>query len=398
MITISHLCKKVVLVVVTAGLIALIGCNSRPAGKAFASVDQLPAIAELPNPFVFDDGSQMKTAADWPKRRQEIFEKVMYYEYGRMPAAPGNVEGEEVFSAKNADLNASEKTIRLAMGPGHKIVFGVLLTIPNGKGPFPVIIDGDGCWGRIKEPIRKLVIERGYILAEFDRTQITLDAKGPRNGAQLVYPEYDWSALCSWAWGYHRVVDYLEKQSYVDAKKIAVTGHSRGGKTTLVAGATDERIALTAPNDSGCGGCGCYRYQAQKSEDIVAITKNFPHWFSPRFPEFIGKIDRLPFDQHSVKALVAPRALLETEALGDLWANPEGSQVTYSAAKEVYTFLGAENRIGIVYREGKHEHTLGDWTALLDFADQQLKGLKVDRKFDQLAFPNAPKPWSWSAK
>src|SRR5262249_28075764 len=159
-------------------------------------------------------------------------------------------------------------------------------------------------------------------------------------------------------------------------------GHSRGGKATLLAGATDTRIALTAPNNSGCGGAGCYRFQGEKSEDIAAILKNFPFWFQPHFAEFIGHEDRLPFDQHTLKALVAPRALLSTEALGDLWANPSGTQQTYLAAREVFAFLGASEHIGIVFRPGGHEHNAEDWTTLLDFADRQLLGKSSTRLFD----------------
>jgi hypothetical protein len=183
----------------------------------------------------------------------------------------------------------------------------------------------------------------------------------------------------------------------VDKKHIAVTGHSRGGKTALLSGATDERIALTAPNNSGCGGAGCYRLQADGSEDIAAIIKNFPFWFAPHFRDFIGKIDRLPFDQHTVKALVAPRALLSTEALKDLWANPKGTQQSYSAAKEVYDFLGAGDRIGIVFRPGGHDQNADDWAALLDFADKQFFGRSVERRFDKLAFPDAERGYLWKA-
>jgi hypothetical protein len=191
------------------------------------------------------------------------------------------------------------------------------------------------------------------------------------------------------------VVDYLLTRPDVAKDQLTVTGHSRGGKTAILAGLMDDRVALTVPNNSGCGGAGCYRYQAPKSEDIAAILKNFPYWFQPQFGQFVGKVDRLPIDQHSVKAAIAPRALLSCEALGDLWANPEGSQVSYAAAKEVYDFLGAGDRIGITFREGKHEHNQQDWTALLDFADQLFRGKPPARRFDQLAFPNAPKPWSW---
>jgi hypothetical protein len=160
----------------------------------------------------------------------------------------------------------------------------------------------------------------------------------------------------------------------VQTNHLAVTGHSRGGKAALLAGATDERIALTAPNNSGAGGAGCYRVQGPKSEALERITKVFPFWFESRLAEFGGKIDRLPIDQHSVKALVAPRALLTTEALGDLWANPSGTQQTHLAAREVYAFLGAADKIGIAFREGGHEHNLADWQVLLDFADRQWFG------------------------
>jgi len=92
---------------------------------------------------------------------------------------------------------------------------------------------------------------------------------------------------------------------------------------------------------------------------------------------------------------VAPRALLSTEALGDLWANPEGTQVTYLAAREVYRFLKVEERIGIWFREGEHEHSLADWQAMLDFADWQLLGKKPARAFDRLAFPAREGVYSW---
>jgi hypothetical protein len=192
------------------------------------------------------------------------------------------------------------------------------------------------------------------------------------------------------------VVDYLLTRADVDPKHIAITGHSRGGKTVLLAGALDERIALTAPNDSGCGGCGCYRVMGSKAETLEMITRNFPYWFEPHFAEFAGHEDRLPIDQHSVKALLAPRALLETEALADLHANPQGSQQTFLAAREVFEFLGAADQIGIGWREGQHDHTITDWTALLDFADWRFFGKRPGRSFGTLAFPQSPKIYDWA--
>jgi hypothetical protein len=384
-------------------------------GRRMPPAEELPSVKELPDPFVFLDGSRVKSKEDWKRRREELRDLVLYYEYGRMPPPPGNVKAEEEpsyvapqASGSNRDpqrppdptdppSGATEKRLRLTMGPGGKVSTHVILTIPKGKGPFPAIVRGDLCWGRVKPEIREEVAKRGYLLAEFDRTEIAPDNNARDIGAYPHYPDHDWRGLAAWAWGFHRVIDYLLTRDDVDARHIAVTGHSRGGKASLLAGATDERITLTNPNNSGCGGAGCYRFQPSDAEDIARITKAFPFWFSPRFPEFIGKVDRLPFDQHSVKALVAPRALLTTEALGDRWANPEGTQHTYMAAREVYEFLGAPDKIAVYYREGKHEHNLDDWKVLLDYADKVFFGKQVERNFNHLAFPESPKQFSWSA-
>jgi hypothetical protein len=170
-----------------------------------------------------------------------------------------------------------------------------------------------------------------------------------------------------------RVVDYLETRSDIDLKRIAVTGHSRGGKAALLAGALDERFALVAPNGSGCGGAGCFRNASSENESLGQITnpKRFGYWFHHRLGWFAKQEDRLPFDQHFVKALVAPRALLCTEAHGDLWANPAGTRRTSHSARDVYSFLGAKEKIGLSYRDGQHGQTLQDWKTLLAFAQWQ---------------------------
>ncbi|HEX2948441.1 MAG TPA: acetylxylan esterase [Armatimonadota bacterium] len=201
-------------------------------------------------------------------------------------------------------------------------------------------------------------------------------------GLHATFPDDDFGALAGWAWGYHRVVDLLQQLPYIDATRIAVTGHSRGGKTALLAGATDERIALTVPNNSGCGGAGCYRFVDDGGEHLEDILRQFAFWFSPRLAEYLHREDELPFDQHSLKALVAPRALLCTEALGDHWASPRGTRLTHDATRDVYRFLNAEHRIGIWYREGGHAQRLPDWEVLLDFADVQFYGKPATRNYD----------------
>jgi dienelactone hydrolase len=361
-----------------------------------AAVSSLPIVSELPDPFLLKNGKRIETKRQWANQRRTLLDSILQYEYGKLPPIPDSVSGTETASRALDEINATEKEIRLRIGRENPIETRLILTLPQGKGTFPVIVRGDGCWGRVKAEIVAEIVQRGYALAEFDRTEIAPDS-AERRGVYIAYPDYQGGRLAAWAWGYHRVIDYLLTRRDIDRRRIIITGHSRGGKATLLAGATDERIALTAPNNSGCGGAGCYRLQAEKSEDIAAILKNFPFWFAPNFGQFIGQIERLPFDQHTLKALVAPRALLTTEALGDLWANPRGTQATHLAAREVYRFLDADERLGIVFRSGKHEHNADDWNVLLDFADAQLLGRRAVRRFDHFAFPELPFPFSWRA-
>jgi hypothetical protein len=369
-----------------------------PGAEEMPAVDQLPVIQELPDPFLMNDGSRVKTKEDWARRRDELKAMVLYYEYGHMPPPPGNVTATEIESKANDALDAAEKRLLLAMGPDGKVKFHLELTIPRGKsGRLPVIVKGDLCWKKIPEEIRKEAVRRGYVVAEFDRTELAPDKNDRTTGVYPVYPDCDWAAEAAWAWGFHRVVDYLLTQDFVDPARIAVTGHSRGGKAALLAGALDERIALVNPNGSGAGGAATYRVVHPKGETLERVATNFPFWFHPRLRTFVGKENRLPFDHHALRALVAPRAVLSTEARGDLWANPTGNQQAHLGALEVYKFLGAADRIGIVYRDGKHEHNLEDWAALLDFADVQFFSKPVTRPFDQLPFPEDPKSFSWSA-
>ena len=355
---------------------------------------------ELPDLFRCENGARVRTAADWRRRRAELQDLILAIEYGRLPRIPAATEGEELHSHKVPRfLNASHTQYRLITGPDPAYRFVLRVLVPPGDGPFPVILNGDACWRYVTDEITLAVLQRGYILAEFNRTEIVPDnGRSERTtGLYRACPDGDYGALAAWAWGYHRCMDFLLTLPCVDADRIAAAGHSRGGKTVLLAGATDERIALTAPNNSGACGAGCFRRQGPGSETLGDSIRGFPYWFGPRLKEFDGKEDSLPFDQHSLKALVAPRALLTTEALGDLWANPSGTWQTHLAAREAYRFLGAEERIGIWYRPGPHCHGAEDWAALLDFADWHFRGLKPARRFNESPFAADPPAFSWSA-
>lgn len=354
---------------------------------SFPPVEQLPVIKDLPDPLVMMDGSPVKTVEDWNKRREEIKAMILYYEYGHMPPAPDNMEVKEISSTVVYGGLAEEKRLLLSMGPGHQVTCNIRTVIPKSDHPLPVLAQNTNKLGHI--PIEEKILRRGYMIAEYQRTDLDPDEKDKVGCAQKAYPEYDWATLAVWAWGGSRLVDYLYTLECVDKSKIAMTGHSRGGKTALLAGALDERITLVAPNGSGCGGAGCYRIEGDGSETLAVITdpNRFAYWFHPRFRTFADKETQLPFDQHFLKALVAPRALLSTDALGDHWANPPGTQATFLAAMPVFEFLKVPGKNGIHYREGKHEHNAEDWTALLDYADLQFFGKISDRSFNHTPFP-----------
>ena len=184
------------------------------------------------------------------------------------------------------------------------------------------------------------------MLCKFDRAEVAADHGNNRNtGVFPLYPEYEWGTIAAWAWTHGVVADALNQLELIDMKKIVATGHSRGGKIALCAGIYDERIAITAPNSSGTGGTGSLRYfeKGQREQRLTHHIK-FPHWWVPRFFEFGGKEDLLPFDAHTAKALIAPRALINAHARQDYWANPYGTELTYRAADKVFNWLGAENQ------------------------------------------------------
>src|SRR5262249_7964393 len=184
----------------------------------------------------------------------------------------------------------------------------------------------------------------------------------------------DWATIAAWAWGLMRGVDYLLTDKDIDGKRIAVVGHSRLGKTALLAAAFDDRIALSIPLQAGCGGTAPSR--GKVGESVKAINTGFPHWFTGAFQDFNAKPGRLPFDQTCLVALCAPRPVLFANAVEDSWANPDGQFQVLKAADPVYRFLDAggldakemppvnklvDSKLGYFIRPGKHSMTRDDW-------------------------------------
>ena len=336
-----------------------------------ASLETLPAITTLPDVFAMHDGRRVQRLADWERRRTEIKKMIQYYEYGHLPPRPDKVNAvSPMRKASHGGLGVAERML-LQTGTKRKLRFHLSINSPaeGTRDRYPVIVTNVH---RITElPCIEMFLKSGFAFVQYQREDLDPDQANIKGPAQIAYPEHDWATLAVWAWGAMRVVDYLESRSDIDLERIAITGHSRGGKAALLAGALDDRFALVAPNGSGCGGAGCFRGSTEKNETLAQITdpQRFGYWFHKRLRWFAGKEDRLPFDQHFVKALVAPRALLCTEARGDMWANPIGTRRTNIAARDVYSFLDVKTSIGLCYRDGQHDQTMSDWRRLLEFAE-----------------------------
>ncbi len=362
----------------------------------FPAVNNLPTVENLPDPFLMPDGSRVSGEADWENQRRYITEMLLHYQYGHMPPFSGKIRSEEISRKKILGGKAVEAIEELRIGPDNPLVVRISYVKPKGSGPFPVIIKNDRQLGQV--PVRSEIVDRGYMVVEYIRHDLDEDDGDRSDGVHPLYPDYDWGTLAAWAWGAMRVIDYLAPLDFIDEDRIVFTGHSRGGKTALLAGALDERIALTVPNGSGTGGAGGYRIQGEGAESLEDIVDRFSYWFHPRLGQFIGKEDKLPFDQHFLRALVAPRAVLSTDALGDSWANPLGTQEVFRASQVVFDWLGVGQKNALHFREGGHEHSSKDWYALLDFADYLFQGKDEDRpsEFNRLPFPERSS-FDWSA-
>ena len=390
--------SALVLCTLALTVLAVLSMTSAALGADnFPAADALPEVKDLPDVLTMRDGTRVTSPQGWRDRRAELVALFQHYEYGHLPPA-GETSGVLLLQHSVRTLGVPHRQYMLTnTGPaGQKTSFVLDLLLPatfnsastrSATQPapqkVPIILRGDWSWHKTPDDITKTILARGYALAEFNRVELAPDNAARGAGRlQQAYPEGDFGAVAAWAWGYHRCVDFLLTLPEIDAAKIAVTGHSRGGKTALLAGALDERVALTNANGSGCGGTAPFRTDAPKSERLADILEKFPFWFSTNLPPFIGKESRLPFDQHALKALCAPRAVLDTEGLEDHWANPTGARVTHDAAKPVFELHGAADKLAIHYRPGPHRHDPEDWAALLDFADYVFKGIKPARDFD----------------
>jgi hypothetical protein len=390
----------------------------------FPSPDQLPSRPGLPDPLVMFDGSRVTTKDEWfAKRRPELKALFQYYMYGTLP--PASKVDAKVVREDHAALGgkATLREITLTVGPPAVGPIQLLLVVPNkhaGPAPAFVGLNFTGNHTLVADPAVRLpagwlregpgvtnhratdagrgtqvntwaldqTIDRGYSVATFYYGDVVPDKVDP-NAKDGPGP-HEPGAIMLWAWGLMRAVDYLTTVPEIDAKQIAVVGHSRLGKAAIVAAAFDDRIALAIPLQAGCGGTSPSR--GTVGESVQQINAHFPHWFTREFKAFNDHPDRLPFDQNCLAALVAPRPLLFSNATEDLHANPNGQFEVLKAAEPAYRLLGAgglespamppvgklsAGTLGYFIRPGKHSMTRPDWAAFLDFADRHFrKGAK----------------------
>ncbi|WP_131989841.1 glucuronyl esterase domain-containing protein [Chthoniobacter flavus] len=407
------------------------------AEPSFPDPQSLPVHTALPDPLVLTDGQPVTTREAWSeKRAPELRALFQHYEYGAFPP-PAKVMAKvlrEDKAALGGKATLREITLSLSQPEGTEI--HLLLVTPNdAKKPSPVFLglnfNGNHAllpdpqifvpptWkshkGQTLEQSRgsefdtwavDQTIARGYALATFWNSEVVPDDK---DAAEAMLKKFrpsgsaergpsDTATIAAWAWCLSRAVDYLVTDPTIDARRIAVVGHSRNGKTALVAAAFDDRIALAVPSQAGCGGTAPCRVSEELAkegpngrptvETVRQINKSFPHWFCGNFKAFNDEPARLPFDQHELIALCAPRPVFLSCATEDVWANPSGQFEMLRAADPVYKLVAGDglgatqmpevskplpSRLGYYIRPGKHSMTRSDWAVWLDYADKWLR-------------------------
>jgi hypothetical protein len=319
---------------------------------ALVDVDQLPVIHELPNPFQGTNGKVIKSKKDWVCRRAEIGAQEEAYQLGAKPAAPASVMAE--MQGENLLVSVTDK--------GKTASFTAKITYPKtGKAPYPAIIGMGGSWIN-----NEALAKQGVAVIQFPNDAIAEQLNGSSRGKGMFYDLYGkdqaTGALMAWAWGVSRLIDALEttSASQINPSRLGITGCSRNGKGALVAGAFDERIKLTIPQESGSGGSASWRV----SDDQKALGQNVQTlaqivtenvWFADGFKRFARSANRLPYDQHSLMGMVAPRGLLLIENTSMEWLGNRSAYTSALAAREIWRALGIEGDFGFS-QLGGHNH------------------------------------------
>ena len=352
--------------------------------------DAVDAVLKELNREVNDAADDPKVAAWEGGLRVQTLDWFRGEFFGRAPGRP-------------VDEKFTEEGVECA---GGEIRIKIHVTLPEGASaehPVPVFILGDhyygaeradGLWTRPHTPTN-MITSRGYAYVNVNFNDVALNCYDER-WSNLVHRIYgvgkpdDWGTISAWAWCLSRVVDWIETRPELDAKRIAVTGHSRGGKAALWAAAQDRRIALAAPNGSGTGGARLMCMRDPEAEPLKwMLTNSIRFWFCPNAQKYRDCERHLPYDADDLIRLVAPRLVYVGSGSADLWAGPEGEFEAARRASDLWRAYGKtglgidlfpkpgewshEGSIGYHLHDGPHQLEPWDWERFLDFADGHLK-------------------------
>lgn len=323
--------------------------------------------------------------------RERMLEILQREEYGYIPPRPEQqtfAVQEKIFPNFCAGKAVCNKVTANCMINGEAFSFPFYATLPTDgrKHPFFVQVNfRDSVPDRL-QPTEEL-IDNGFAVLSFGYQDVTSDDEDMTNGlAGVLYKdgkrgESDAGKIAMWAWAIQRVMDYAETlKDVLDLDAAIVCGHSRLGKTALLAAALDERFAFAYSNDSGCSGAALSR--GKQGETIKDICERFPYWFCENYKKYMDNEDNMPFDQHFLAAAIAPRRVLIGSAVEDKWADPVSEMLCCVAAGPAFSngfvhedrlaeagdmFL--EGDIGYQMRRGSHFFSREDWLKLIQFVN-----------------------------
>ena len=300
---------------------------------------------KIPELMKLSTGRKIKTAADIEKRREELKKIMQVEEYGMIPPKPDHLEvtlGEDYANFCAGQAARRKLTFTVTVGE-KKFSWPVVASIPKNKTNIPAFVhinfrpDVPDMYQPTEE-----IIDNGFAVFSFDYRDVTSDNNDFKNGIAPIFTNRRRNdapgKIAMWAWSAMRVMDYIETLPEIDKENVAVIGHSRLGKTALVAGGYDERFKYIISNDSGCSGAAITR--GKQGEGPATITNVFPFWFCPKYNKNAAKFDEGKFDQHFLMALSYPRHLMVGSAKEDLWADPESEFLGAEMASEFWRLGG----------------------------------------------------------
>jgi len=348
------------------------------------------------------NGRPIHTAAAWRSdRRPELKALFEHHMYGQAPA-PVALPQARVVKEDGTWFGgaAIRREIDVPLAAAGGPVLRLLCIAPRSDDEAPCLV-GPNFSGNAdaerEDPDQRNVwafrraVDRGIATATFHAADVDPDRNDFTDGVHPSYPAFGgphrgphtWGTIAAWAWGISRAADALRALGGVHPGRIGAVGHSRMGKAALLAAAFDEELAFAIPSESGCGGAAPSRTTV--GETVRKINDAFPHWFALAFREYNDHPEQLPFDQHALIALVAPRPILVCNAVEDAWANPAGQFAMLKGASPVWELLGEQGlaadrlpdpgrstggAVRYFLRPGEHAMSSADWEAYLDFVTE----------------------------